>query len=217
MTGMLSSRLVRLGILFLSLFAALSAVAMSGAQQGQPFRTFDDFDGCAMPCWQGIEPGITGQNEALARIDAMMGFSALQVRCTLRSLVYCVRYTWMPHDVTERAAEMQFIPGQTEMVVIYNPGFTVGEALLTLDRLQVGFYGASEGFVANRRFHIQLLFADSRLALRAIAACPGSFLSLIQSPVRSVEVRSSQITSAPPLTTFTALRQSFIHLCSIPE
>jgi hypothetical protein len=213
-----SPHVARLVIVCLAFFAVLSVAVIVAAQGGQTsFRSFAEFDGCAMPCWDGIEPGVTEQSAALARIDAMMGFSALQVRCTLRSLVYCVRYTWMPQDVTARAAEMQFIPGQTEMVVVYNPGFTIGEALLTLDRLQVGFYGASDGFVANHRFHIQLLFADSRLAFRAIAACPGSFLSLVHAPVRSVEVRSSPITTAPPISTFAALRRSFIHLCGVPE
>jgi hypothetical protein len=213
-------RVARLGVLLLlmAFFVALSFSAVAvGMQAGQSssFSAFADFGGCAMPCWQGIQPGITGQLDALTRIDEVMGFPALQVRCTLRALTYCVRYTWMPQDVTARAAEMQIIPGQTEAVVVYNPGFTVGEALLVLHDLHVDFYGASQGYLANERFYVQLLFADSRLVLRAVAACSGSYYDLIEAPVRSVEVRSTPIDTMPVLSSFVDLRQSFAQLCGM--
>ncbi len=58
-----------LAIGMVALFGILFAAARAGSDDGE-LRAFLLSDGCNAPCWQGIQPGITTVDEAVALLQA---------------------------------------------------------------------------------------------------------------------------------------------------
>jgi hypothetical protein len=57
-------RLSLLSLLLTTLFAGLALLAASIGTLQQPHATLSEFEGCSLPCWQGIVPGVTDRYEA---------------------------------------------------------------------------------------------------------------------------------------------------------
>ena len=57
-------RLSVLSLLLTSLFVGLSLLASGVGTLQQPHATLAEFDGCSLPCWQGIIPGVTSSYDA---------------------------------------------------------------------------------------------------------------------------------------------------------
>ncbi len=205
----------------LLMIAALALTALFGLVIGglrlQPRENPAEADmvGCTMPCWKGIAPGSTSSDDALAVLNSSIGSAPFGDACFFPLSDACVRYTWTSPDGTIPYAEMAIEQRQIEALIIYAPRFTLGDALLTLHSQRVGMDGAFPGFASNQQFYAQVFFANSRLILRASAPCPGTYLDLMETPIRAVEVDSPRLdVPMSAMTSFAAMRQAFAQACS---
>ena len=167
-----------------------------------------------MPCWQGVQPGVTSVDAALARINTAVGFAAYKEACFNPPSDACVRYRWSTPDDGKLSTEMEVGYGEIGAVMAWNPGFTLGDALLTLNDLHLTLYGAYQGEIQSGKFVSQLLFADSHLSVRAVTPCPGTYLDLIETPVNIVMVDSAKMGTQSSLPSFAAVLRMFYESCA---
>lgn len=172
--------------------------------------------GCAMPCWKGIAPGNTSSQDALAVLNTAIGHQPYVDMCSFPlSEAACIQYVWTSPDGTTPYAEMAIERQEIHALIIYTPSFTLGDALLTLRGLHVEMDGVYPGFRTNQQFYLQFLFAHSDLILRASVPCPGSYLDLLQTPVRTIEVDAPRLdVPASTMKSFAAVRAAFAQVCS---
>jgi len=69
----------------------------------------------------------------------------------------------------------------------------------------------------NNLSHINLYFADSNLILRMIMSCPQTYPELLQTPVRILELKASdlRLQSPRPMLTFAAFHRAFRHFMEV--
>ncbi len=142
---------------------------------------------CDVSCWQGIEPGVTAFEDALIRLNAVYGYFPIKDGCFAPPSPYCARYTWRSETLPQ-VTEMIVNHKTIEAIIVYPPGFSVGEALLSLSHFRAGFVGTSDPSTANGHFYFQALFDETRLSLLIAPDCTGSYFAMMQSPVRSISV-----------------------------
>jgi hypothetical protein len=193
------------------LLIALFALLIGGLHaQPQISHASDYFGECAMPCWQGVQPGTTTRETALARLSQATGLYPVISSCVSPVAAPCDLYRWMSANRLTSYAGLFVERGDITGVVAFAPGFTLGDALLLLDPLS----GADLGTVANNQFYAQLFFEQSRIVVRAPVACPGTFHQLMDTPAASVEVQSPDLnTQYIPAMTLAVMRRVFYRLC----
>ena len=193
------------------LLSALFALLIGGLHsQRQTQRPADYFGDCALPCWQGVQPGTTSREVALARLSAATGLYPVVTSCVSPVAAPCDLYRWMSPDQLTSYAGLFVERGDITGVVAFAPGFSLGDALLMLAPLS----GADLGTVANHEFYAQFFFAQSRIVVRAPVTCPGTFRQLLETPTVSVEVQSPDLnTQYIPAMTLAAVRDVFYRLC----
>ncbi|MBI1257981.1 MAG: hypothetical protein GC204_10955, partial [Chloroflexi bacterium] len=203
--------MTRLLLLSSALLSILFALLIGGLHsQPQTQHAGDYFGDCALPCWQGVQPGTTRREDALARLSAVTGLYPVVTSCVSPVAAPCDLYRWMSPDQQTSYAGLFVERGDITGVVVFAPGFSLGEALLMLAPLS----GADFGAVANHEFYTQFFFAQSRIVVRAQVTCPGTFRQLLETPAVSVEVQSPDLnTQYLPSMTLAAVHDVFYGLC----
>jgi hypothetical protein len=203
-------------VLALAFLTTVLFVGVLGAARMQPFgdHVSARFGDCNIPCWRGVKPGATPIEDAVTRLTAVNGSQPDRHPCSGTPITPCYHYTWRSGDQGLLSTDLEFHPGVYEVITAHTPGFTLGEALLTLDDMGVRFYGAYPGYEADQAFNFQLLFENSRLTLFTAAPCPGSYFTLMQTPLKSLNVNYPNLNMryAPDLS-FAAIRRMFFQLC----
>ncbi len=194
------------------LVTALFAGLIGGLHlQTQTDHASAAFGACTMPCWQGVQPGTTRREVALDRLTQATGLAPVISSCVSPVAAPCDLYRWMSPDHLVSYAGLFIERGEITGVVAFSTGFTLGEALLTLDPLS----GADLGTVANKEFYAQLFFDHARIVVRAPVACPGTFHELMETPVSSVEVQSPDLnTQYIPAMSLADMRSLFYRICA---
>src|SRR4051794_27912321 len=134
--------MLRLLLITSLVFTLLFSGALASLRlQPQPTREAQgSLGGCSMPCWQGVQPGGTSREAAIARLNTLIGFPPAMTGCANPSLLSCDLYAW---TMLDRPFAGLFIErGEVTSVVGFAPGFTLGEALLMLRDTQLSFDGA---------------------------------------------------------------------------
>ncbi len=200
---------------FTLLITALFAAALSLVRM-QPYRDHvsPNFGDCAMPCWKGVQPGATPLQDMLTRLTDANGTEPARIPSSGTPTSPCIRFTWRSGAAGLIDTDLEFQRGVYEAITAYTPGFTLGEVLLSLDALEIRYYGAYPGYEANHEFNFQLLYDNSRLVLFTAAPCPGSFFALMQTPVKTLGVNAPSLNMryAPDLS-FAAVRRMFYQIC----
>jgi hypothetical protein len=167
-----------------------------------------------MPCWRGVQPDTTPLQDALTLLTAANGSPPDRHPCSGTPTTPCYHFTWRSAEDGLLNTDLELHPGVSGAITAHAPGFTLGEALLALDAMDVGFYGAYPGYEADQAFNFQLLFANSRLTLFTAAPCPGSYFALLHTPVKSLGVNAPNLNMRyTPDLSFAALRQMYFRLC----
>ena len=194
-----------------ALFALILLVIRVPYQR--PVSGLDSCDGDGL-CWDGVQPGVTSEADALARIDTHNSGLRMEAPCYAPHPDTCQNFTWSPPGNPIVYTELQVVSGQISEIVAYNPGLTLGETLLLLEDLHTFPDGADPGFVEDKQFYIQLIFDKSRLIVEALASCQGTYYDLLQTPVRTLELDSANnSTHYVPISTFAAMRRLFYQAC----
>src|SRR4051812_8356582 len=138
--------MTRLALWIALLCVPLFALALVAVRAQTPNTVPESEIGrCATPCWNGIQPGITTKQVAVTRLTTSNGFDPVSPECYSPSMLPCELYRWRsPQDVRTWTGI------QTQRGVVINidakaPGFTLGEALLSLDNLKHDLYSFQLG------------------------------------------------------------------------
>ena len=186
------------------------ALALVHAQPPDP-RLDADFGGCAA-CWQGVQAGVTLRPQASALLSAAMGVPPIQPPCFSLSDAACGTLLWIsPRDSANRT-QIQFDQDTAQTIFNQSPGFTVGDALVTLDRLHQQLYDVAAGFQRSTLF-LQVTFARASLTLSATVLCPADYTALLWTPVDLVVVQPPASSGSLAPTSLAFLRRAFARLC----
>jgi hypothetical protein len=204
--------LLRVALLITLLFAGVI-----GALRAQPYHDplRDDLNGCKISCWQGVEPGTSLATNAQERLNVDYGSEPSISSCFDPPSNFCNRLTWRSKD-TLQTTEVMINHDRIQSILVFPPGFTLGEALLTLDSFNGGFYGASQASVENQHFYFQLVFDETRIGLSVTVACPTSYFVMMQTPISNMSVGTPTInTQQYFLNSFSTVRRVGYQQCGL--
>jgi hypothetical protein len=207
--------MILLALTRLTLLITLVFALMIAGLRAQPY---DDpiqgyFSGCAISCWQGVEPGRSIGTASLHRLNAEYDSQPTISGCINLPSNFCTRFSWRSAD-SERSTEVLINHDRIQSITVYPPQFTLGEALLALGSFHAGFYGASQASVQKQRFYVQLLFDETRIGLSMTVTCPAPYFVLMQTAVSSMNVGTpTSNTQQYFLNNFAAVRRRWYQLC----
>ncbi len=207
--------MMRLWLTSTFVLTAIFALALSALRlMPQPSIIQMNLSACAIPCWQGVQPGVTGAQAAVDHLSALNRFAAFEAPCeAARSS--CQRYTWVPPGDQILYTQIEIDSGQVGSVLAYNPGFSLGEAIVALQALNVDLDGADPNFIENNQFYTQIMFADSHVVMETFAPCGATYLDLLRAPIRTLEIDAPQLNNHyVPITSFGEMRRLFYTDCS---
>ncbi len=170
------------------------------------------FGHCSTPCWDGIQPGITTRVEAVNTLTAEQGFDPATPVCYSPSLLPCEIYQWRLTVNTRLWTRVQAQQGIVTNFDTRFPGFTLGEALLALDKLDYSLYSFQVGY-NHEWLYVWLSFADARISVSAQSTCPNSFFALMQTPIDTVAIQSPDLNRQHEPMTLGLLHQMYAALC----
>lgn len=198
-----------IGLLFTMLFAVAIA-----AFRAQPPNTFPEAEigRCATPCWQGIQPGITTKQVAVTRLTASNGFDPVSPECYSPSMTPCELYQWHSPENVQMWTGIQTERGVVVTIDTKTPGFTLGEALLSLNNLHHSLYSFQLGHNLDW-LYLWLSFSDSSISVSAQSTCPNSFFAMMQTPIDTIAIQSPDQNRLHEPMTFGVLRGMFYGLC----
>ncbi|HVU09697.1 MAG TPA: hypothetical protein VHD90_00410 [Phototrophicaceae bacterium] len=172
------------------------------------------FGDCTLPCWQGITPGLTSTNAAMAQFNAASSSAPLHYPCSSPPALVCDRYLWAQSGNPALNVEMEVVYGEIGEIAAFAPPFTLGEVILMMEAEHKPVIGAYPSYAAGNQFYAQVLFGDTHLSVQVIAACSGTYLDLMQTPVSDVIVESPGARQHNvPVTSFASVRQQFERVC----
>ncbi len=173
------------------------------------------FGDCTLPCWQGITPGLTSTHAAIAQFSAASQITPLHYPCSTPPALVCDRYLWSQFGSSTANVEMEVVYGEIGEIAAFAPPFTLGEVMLMMEAEHKPVIGAYPSYEADHQFYTQVLFGDTHLSVQVIAACSGTYLDLMQTPVSDVIIESPGARQHNvPVTSFASVRQQFERVCS---
>jgi len=160
-----------------------------GVLHAQPYRDpiTANIGGCAVSCWQGVEPGRSLSTDSLDRLNMEYGAQPTSSSCFDLPSNFCNRFTWRSSDAA-RTTELMINHDRVQSILIFRTDFTLGDVLLTLNDFHHGFYGASPTSIENQHFYFQLTFDDTRIGLSMTVPCPASYFVMMHTPINGMNV-----------------------------
>ncbi len=167
---------------------------------------------CATPCWNGIQPGFTTRQVALTELTASKGFDPVSPECFSPSLQPCELYQWRSPENVKIWTGIQTQRGVVINIDAKAPGFTLGEALLSLDLMDHDLYSFQLGHNLDW-LYLWLSFSDASISISAQSTCPNSFFAMMQTPIDTVAIQSPSRARLHEPMTFGLLRRMYYDLC----
>ena len=205
------SRVILLAALGLTALFALALAALHFQPNNNPASAY--FRDCSMPCWEGVQPGVTSVADALTRINAAVGLDAHKEDCFDPPSEACIRYRWASANGGRLSTEMEVGYDEIGAVIAWQPDFRLGDVLLALADQQLRPYGVSQNAVQRNQFITRLYFADSQISLNAQTSCPATSLQWMETPISLVMVDSAPIASVGSVDDFALLLKTFYQTC----
>jgi hypothetical protein len=199
------------GIVFLLTTCFTFAIAAFRVQTPNTFPEAE-IGRCATPCWQGIQPGITTKQVAVNQLTSANGFDPVSPECYSPSMLACELYQWPSPENVRIWTGIQTQRGIVVNVDAKAPGFTLGEALLSLKNLHHGLYSFQLGHNLDWMY-LWLSFSDASISVSAQSTCPTSFFAMMQTPIDTVAIQSPNRNRLHEPMTFGGLRRLFADLC----
>jgi len=137
--------------------------------------------GCAMPCWQGVQPGVTARSDALRELKAR-GW-ALRGQCN--AAVYDLCDLFM-REGSDLVAYIYVGADQVKQIALFRSGMTLGDVWLALGSPQ---YAAISPTSYRAAFlNMALWFSPSEISTRTTYPCPSGFAEMLRFPVSTILV-----------------------------
>jgi hypothetical protein len=205
--------MTRLMIAITLLFVPLFTVLMVAVRTQPPnMLPQEEIGNCSTPCWQGIQPGITSKQIALTRLTIAHGYDPIRPVCYSPSMTPCELYHWVSPENVHIWTGLQTQHDLVVSLEAKTPGFTLGDALLSLDDLHHDLYAFQIGHNLDW-LYLWLSFSDASISVSAQATCPTSFFAMLQTPIDTVTVQSPSVGRSHEPMTFGQMRQMFYDLC----
>ena len=194
--------------------AVMFTLVLAAFRAQPPPNPLPEIEGapCTAPCWQGIQPGITPKETALTRLTAFKGFAPIRPMCYGPSVTPCENYHWVSPENVHIWTGLRTQHDLVLTVEAKTPGFTLGEALLSLDNLPHGFHTFQLGRNLNV-LYLWLSFSDASISVSAESPCPASFFTLMHAPVDTVTVQAPYDGQQHIPVTLGRLRHAIYDLC----
>lgn len=162
--------------------AALFALVLGGLHLLTPSqRVQAAFGVCEMPCWQGVQPGVTLLRDALSVLRAA-GWS-LNSECN--AAVYERCFAYVRDDLTQ-VAFVYVTAERVRQIALLRSELTLGEVWLHFGAPDYALIPPYRGQVAA--FEIALWFGGSGISGRMGFACPTDFRALLAERVDTLLV-----------------------------
>lgn len=157
----------------------LFAVVLGGMHLLRPpERVQAAFGGCAMPCWQGVAPGVT-LREALSALRE----SGWRLEAECNAAVYERCFAYMRGELPQ-VAFVYVAAEQVRQIALLRSGLTLGEVMLHFGAPDYALIPPYRGQVAA--FELALWFGGSGISGRMGFACPVDFRALLAERVDTV-------------------------------
>ncbi len=139
---------------------------------------------CAMPCWQGLQPGATSRQTAADRLQALGGLQALPQECSRDFSTRCNVF-WRINPANRN--EYDAVTVHQEKVVqieVHYPDFTLGDLLAAFGPPDGAAYEVSLGRINT--FSLTFWFAAAHIRVDENADCPLIFADMLTHPLYRV-------------------------------
>jgi hypothetical protein len=175
---MLRFLLVAMTLLTLCFAIMLSVLHL----QAQPPRDSQAYFGdCAMPCWEGIQPGVTTRVDALRTLNAR-GWE-LGGQCNAAVYDSCDLFM---RDAADLIAYLYVGAGQIKQIALFRSGLLLGDVWLALGSPE--YAAISPHTYRAASLNTALWFSPSEVSTRMNFPCPAGFAEMLRIPVDTILV-----------------------------
>src|SRR5512134_1929391 len=140
------------------------------------------FGACAMPCWQGVQPGVTSRERAIGLLTGMDWHTNTPARCTDLPFDQCNTYYLTNPANPQQIAQVNVDQAGVDGVILTSTEFTLGEVLAMFGQPDRGSY-QMEYNLTHHHFGFWVWFDGVGIGVRAFVGCPAAFPDLLRAPV----------------------------------
>ena len=165
-------------------------------------------DACTMPCWYGVQPGVTVEYAVLTGLkDA--GWT-LERSCNAAVYETCHEFV---RGTPGETAFVYLTSGRVIQVALFHDSLTLSDLWLAFGAPDYALIPPSRGFFPS--FDTAFWFGSSGISVRLRVGCPASFRDLLDTPIRSMLMWNSGTAMGGATGSLADLRQLFRWNCSL--
>jgi hypothetical protein len=172
-------------------FTLLFSGALAGLRlQPQPSNDAQGYlGGCSMPCWQGVQPGVSSRYDALNELRAR----GWVLRGECNPAIYDVCDLVMRDDAN-LVAYIYISAEQVQQIALFRAGLTLGDVWLALGSPE--YAAISPHTYRAASLNTALWFSPSQVSTLMNFPCPAGFAEMLRFPVSTILVwaRSTAMT-----------------------
>jgi hypothetical protein len=161
------------------LFAAL--IGGLHLQTPPPGDSAAYFGDCTMPCWQGVQPGVTLHRAALSALNTR-GW-VLRGQCNAAVYDDCDLFM---RDDADLVAYLYIGAGQVKQIALFRTGLALGDVWLALGSPEYAAISPSSYRAIS--LNTALWFSPSEVSTRMNFPCPVGFAEMLRIPVSTILV-----------------------------
>jgi|FLYN01.1.fsa_nt_gi hypothetical protein len=148
---------------------------------------------CALPCWQGIHPGITSGVDAIAILQDHAWVGYVRVRGDLAAgYPGTITWTWSgqqpPTLGASRAGGRLLVIDNVVQYVRLPTTLPFGDIWLSFNHPEAGRLDGPSGFASRQEMFHQASYRGGALMVESVVVCPMQYDALWNTPV-TVELR----------------------------
>ncbi len=169
-------------LVFMTLFTTmLAGLRLQPPPPGDSQRYFGD---CAMPCWQGVQPGVSAHRDAQNALT-QRGWTQ---RGQCNAAVYEVCDLFMRDD-SDLVGYIYISAGQVKQIALFRSGLTLGDVWLALGSPEYAAISPSSYRAVT--LNTALWFSPSEVSTRMNFPCPVGFAEMLRIPINTILVWAS--------------------------
>jgi hypothetical protein len=175
--------MLRLFLITSLLLTTLFTAALAGlhAQPPPPDDSAAYFGDCTMPCWQGVQPGVTLHRDALSALNTR-GW-VLHGQCNAAVYDDCDLFK---RDDADLVAYLYIGAGQVKQIALFRTGLVLGDVWLALGSPE--YAAISPTSYRAISLNTALWFSPSEVSTRMNFPCPVGFAEMLRIPVSTILV-----------------------------
>jgi hypothetical protein len=165
-------------------------------------------DACTMPCWYGVQPGVTVEYAVLT--DLKDAGWTLERACNAAVYETCHEFR---RGTPGETVFVYLTRGRVIQVALFHDSLTLSDLWLAFGAPDYALIPPNRGFFPS--FDTAFWFGSSRISVRLRVDCPASFRDLLEMPIRSVLMWNSGTAMGGATGNLAELRQSLRLNCRL--